>query len=204
MIRRFDGGIETAGLHFIAKPPEQATAPVADPPAAPSSPTPPAPFAAAIKSLNISDVGIDWIDRAVQPNAQTTLHARTDLSDFEFSANPHPAAFHAVASVDGTLDALTVAGILAISPTAQNIRLTFDGNGLRAGPMAAYLPPNIRSTLQDGSLHLSVNGDASRNSLGGQALEVGVKDFNYHDSGDAAADAVRFVSPESIPARSGR
>ena len=185
VVRRYDGGIETVGLHFIAKPPEQATTPVADPPAPPSSPAPQAAFAAAIHSLTISDVGVDWIDRAVQPNVQTTIHARTALSDFEFSDHPHPAAFHAVASVDGSLDALTVGGTLAVSPRGQNVRLTVDGNGFRAGQMAAYLPRTMRSTLQDGSLHLTVAGDISQNPLGGHAVELGVNDFHYGDSGRA-------------------
>jgi hypothetical protein len=202
VVRRFDGGVETAGLHFIAKPPTQETTPAADPPAAPSSPAPPAAFAAAVNSLTISDVGIDWIDQAVQPNVQTTIHAQTQLSDFEFSEHPHPAAFHAIASVDGSLDALTVGGTLAVSPTGQNVRLKVDGKGLRAGPMAAYLPRGIRSTLQDGSLHLAVNGDVFQNPLGGQAIEVGVKDFSYADSGDAPLlqfDSFHLKAPRLDP-----
>lgn len=179
VVRGFDGGIEAAGLHFIAKPPEPAAAPSDDPPAGPS---PPSEFAAAVKSLSVSDVGIDWIDRAVQPNVQTTIRARTDLSDFEISDNSHPASFHAVASVDGSLDALTVGGTLAISPKGQSVRLTCDGQGIRAGLLAVYLPRGILSTLQDGSLHLAVSADVSQNPLGGQAVDVGVKDFDYHDS----------------------
>ena len=183
VVRRFDGGIETAGFHFIARPPAQPKTPVVDPPQAPVSSAPTSSFAAVINSLKISDVGIDWIDSAVQPNVQTTIHARTDLSDFEFSDHSHPAAFHALVSVDGSLNALAVGGTLAISSARQSARLTFDGNGLHAGSLAAYLPPGIRSTLTDGSFRLAVNGDVSHNSLGGQAVEVGVNDFNYRDAG---------------------
>ncbi|MGD0462945.1 MAG: DUF748 domain-containing protein [Tepidisphaeraceae bacterium] len=203
VVRRFDGGVETAGLHFIAKPPAQATAPVADPPADRPSAAPPAAFSAAVKSLTVSDVGIDWIDRAVQPNVQTTIHAQTELSDFEFSDHPHPGAFHAIASVDRCLDALTVVGTLAISPTGQNVRLTFDVKGLRAGPMAAYLPRKVRSTLQDGSLHLAVAGDVSQNRLGGEAIELGVHDFSYRDSGDVPLlqfDSFHLEAPRLDPA----
>ncbi len=203
VVRRFDGGIETAGLHFIAKPPEQATAPVADPPpAAPSSPPAPTAFAAAVNSLTISDIGVDWIDQAVQPNVQTTIHAQTELSGFEFSDHPHPGAFHALASVDGSLDALTVEGTVAASPGGQSVRLTFDGKGLRAGSMAAYLPRTMRSTLQDGWLHLAFAGDISQNPFGGQAIELGVKDFAYSDSGNAPLlqfDSFHLKAPRLDP-----
>jgi hypothetical protein len=202
VVRRFDGGVETAGLRFIAKPPAQATAPLDDPPADRPSPAPPATFSAAVKSLEVSDVGIDWIDKAVQPNVQTTIHAQAGLSDLEFSDHPRRGAFHAVASVDRCLEALAVGGTLAISPTGQNVRLTFDVKGLRAGPMAAYLPRNVRSTLQDGSLHLAVTGDASQNRLGGQAIELGVHDFSYRDSGDIPLlqfDSFHFKAPRLDP-----
>jgi len=202
VVRWLDGGVETAGLRFVAKPPAPATAPVDDPPADRPSSAAPAAFSAAVKSLAVSDVGIDWIDHAVQPNVQTTIHAQAALSDFEFSDHSHPGAFHAVASVDRCLDALAVAGTLAISPTGQNVQLTFDAKGLRAGPMAAYLPRNLRSTLQNGSLHLAVNGDVSQNRLGGQAVELAVHDFRYRDSGDVPLlqfDSFHLKAPRLDP-----
>jgi hypothetical protein len=194
VVRRVDGGVETAGLRFIAKPPATAAAQVDDPPADRLS--------AAVKSLTVSDVGIDWIDRAVQPNVQTTIHAQAGLSDFEFNDHPHRGAFHAVASVDRCLDALAVGGTLAISPTGQNVQLTFDAKGLRAGPMAAYLPAKVRSTLQNGSLHLAVTGDVSQNRLGGRAIELGVNDFGYRDSGDVPLlqfDSFHLKAPRLDP-----
>jgi hypothetical protein len=185
VVRVADGGIETAGLHFIAKPPAQEAAANSAAVADPKTDAPPAvstqTFAAAINSLKISDVGIDWIDNDVQPNVNTTIHAETDLTGFEFSDHPHPGALHAVVSVDGTLDALNVGGSVTVSPSAQSVRLTFDGSGLRAGQMTAYLPPGTRSTLKAGVLHFGVSGDVTHNPAGGQGIDLGVNDFSYAD-----------------------
>jgi hypothetical protein len=89
---------------------------------------------------------------------------------------------HVAAAVQGSLDTMTVDGELLVSPTEQNARLTFNAKGIRGGAAVAYLPPNIRLTLKDGSFHTALHADLSQDPRGGQAIEISVNDFNYSDS----------------------
>ena len=203
VVRRLDGGVETAGLHFIARPPAKSPVQVAGPPIIDPPPAPSPSVDANVHSLTLSDLAVDWIDRAATPTVQTTIRAQAQLADFNFSDHPYPAQLHAQASVDGCMDAMNVAGTLAISPSAQSMRLNFDASGVRAGPMTAYLPSGIHSRLKNGSIHMSVAGDVSENPLGGQVVEIGVSDFNYHDEFNAPYlqfDTFHLKAPRLDPA----
>jgi hypothetical protein len=194
VVRRADGGLEAGGFHLIARPPAPANSAAVEPIAA--APPPAAPAAAASQpsvpptviaatAIGITDGSIEWIDQAVQPNVDTTLHNDTRLDDFEMPEGASPAKFHSRTTVDSSLDSLNIDGDILVTPTRQNANLTFAGQGMRAGPLAAYVPPAIHPTFNGASLNFTVNAAVAANPKGGQSFEVSVNNFKLQDSPDA-------------------
>jgi Domain of Unknown Function (DUF748) len=189
VMRNSDGIMELVGLRFVGKPPpDSSPEPVAiDPPAAET------PFAANIKTLQIRDAAVEWLDQSVHPVVDTVASSNIDLNDFQFSPKAHSGSIRVTTSVSGSIDEIMAEGTLSVSPDDQTIALNLSGHGIRAGQAEAYLPPSTKATMQDGRLRTSINFSAARNPKGGKAIELTVSGLDLRD-GEAKSSLLDFDS----------
>jgi hypothetical protein len=186
VMRTADGIVQAGGFRFVpTTQPAAADPPPLPPPHPPEASTPPAStFTAGLKTLKVSDAAIDWIDQ--EKKVSTTLGVNADLSDFSFAPDAKPAPFNVSATVKGAIDSLTATGALLATPDVQSADVAVAATGMRPGPGIAYFPPNIRAKIQNGTFRSTVAARASKNSQGGQAVDVTVKDVDYRDATDSA------------------
>jgi hypothetical protein len=181
--RLADGTLEVAGVRIVPVPP---------PPAAPLAATtrPAAPSATALTldlgEFRLKNAALDWSDAFVRPavNIAPTLDA--DIQNFHLGGSA-PASLQISAAIPGTLDTLSAKGTLALSLDRQSLSLSVLGNGIRAGPAAAYLPPGINSTLKNGALRAAIDFSGMPNPAGGQTLEARVSAMDFREQGSASS-----------------
>jgi hypothetical protein len=212
--RNADSSLEADGIRLIkAVPiPTAPAAPVsaaialpapagqsAAPTTSPVSITPAKPFVVVVKKVAVEDSVLTWSDAAVQPNVNITSGASVHLDNFVFGRTAEPATLNVTAHADGVIDNATVTGKLAVGVDAQSIQLDVSATGVRAGQLAAYLPPGLQSSLKDGRFHSSVDAELSKNPAGGLAasLVVGASDFRdgLADPPLFKMDSVRVIVP---------
>src|SRR4029077_5444318 len=115
-----------------------------------------------------------------------------------FKAGP-PAHFHTVLSASGVLDELVVDGTANPDLESPSIQATIEGHGIRAGALAAYLPPGIELATKDGRVRASIDAGISRNPQGGNSARLLVQNVDWRDGegGDPllAWDSMRLVAP---------
>ena len=177
--RNADGRIEMAGIRLIAKPSPKTDQ--ADFQAS-ASPVDPAPtMTAAAKSLDIQDAELSWVDRTVVPAVSTVATMNASLKDFNTTPASPTSPLHLDMKVAGSLESLAADGTLSVSPDQQALRMDVVAEGIRGGPLASYLPPNIHPTLLDGRLRAGISAAVAANPHGGTAVELNVTDLDYRD-----------------------
>jgi hypothetical protein len=213
--RAADGALLALGLR-IAPPaaagelpaPEEGTAtaapaePQAAAPAA-AGPTQPRP-AFALETLELRGARFSFRDAALGPiPTETALTVDADLGGLSLAAGAAPARFALRARADGALDAATLDGSLSLDPDDLKAAFDLDARGLRAGPLAGYLPAGITPTLGDGRLRAAFAARFARAAAGGSAIELALTEVDFRD-GDAAeplfaCDALRLAVPRFDP-----
>src|SRR5207237_7508132 len=128
---------------------------------------PPPSFVATLGKLHINEASLAWTDNAVQPAVSTSATANVELEHLTLGRDAEPATFALSGKVDGTLGSYSVSGQIGISKQSQGAKLDVDLRGLRAGPLAAYLPPGAAVTLQDGRLKTRVDATLAAAPAGG-------------------------------------
>ncbi|HSV12746.1 MAG TPA: DUF748 domain-containing protein, partial [Tepidisphaeraceae bacterium] len=157
------------------------------------------PFAVVLGKLHVSDSSIDWNDAAVQPSVSTTASVNLDLDHLTLGRSAGPAALSLSAKVAGTIDDAKITGTVLAAPDKQAATLEISATGVRAGALAAYLPPGTIVSLKDGQFHTKIDAAVSLNPAGGRRAELLVTDLNYRDGADGptllSLDSVKLAAP---------
>lgn len=157
-----------------------------------------------IGSLAIKDAAMSWTDKAVKPTVHTTLHLNAEVKKMTLHRIDPPADVHATLRVDGAIDQMTVAGKVAPYPDAPAAAVNITATGLRAGPLASYIPPEIRPELKDGRLRATVDAALTPNKDGGQSVRLIASNVDYregaHDPALMKLDSARVFIPRLDPA----
>ena len=82
----------------------------------------------------------------------------------------------------------------------QSADVEVTGSGLRAGPLAGYVPAGMKVDLADGRLHAKLSAAVAPNTAGGMSGSVTVSDVDYRD-GDAPIALLRVGSLRAAIAR---
>ncbi len=135
----------------------------------------------------------------MRPAVNIAPRLDADIQNFHLGGST-PASLQISAAVPATLDNLSANGTIALSLDRQSLRLSVLGNGIRAGPAAAYLPPGIESTLKNGALRAAIDCSGAVNPAGGQTLEVAVSGMDLREQG-AASSLLDFDSFHAKVAR---
>lgn len=188
---------ETAAAPVVeptVAPPEGAPAPApADPPPAAAPPTAPltppaaAPPAAAratlfeLGELTLAGAQIDWNDGAVAPAVATQLTVDAKLGGLVLGRPAEPATFAVDVGLRDVLDRLHLGGSISTDPDRLGATLDVAVDGVRAGPLAAYLPPGLSLDTKAGRLRLHAEAASTPREGGGRSGRFEVKDFDWRD-----------------------
>jgi hypothetical protein len=210
--RDADGSLVAGGIRLLpaservaasaaAVTPAAAVAPVAaDAPVVKS--VEPKPVVVSVKSLSVTDAQIGWNDLAVKPPVAVTAGASVDLQNLTLGKDADPADLKLSAHVEGSLDSATVAGKISDAPSRQTATLDITAAGLRAGPLASYLPPGVALSLRDGRFHTTIDAAVTKNPAGGIGAQLVVGPLDFRDTADGPAappllamDSARVIVP---------
>jgi hypothetical protein len=157
------------------------------------------PLAVILEKLRVRDASLALTDRAVQPAVRTTAWAAVDLDHLTLGRPAGPAVLNVRAKATGVADELSVKGTLTTAPDHQAAHLQIAGNGLRAGPLAAYVPPGVSVGLKDGRFTTALDADLSVNPKGGYQATLVVNGLDYRDGAGGQSlfslDSVKVVAP---------
>lgn len=194
LARDAEGGLLALGLRL--RPPEvgQPVEPGRETAPAPGSELepleilasePPSLPAFALGRLSLDGASISWSDEAVAPAVRTHLRARATLNEMELGSE-RPASFRLELGLEGALGALTAEGRFATDPRRNLAEGRLQLSGLRAGPLAPYLPPGLSIGLADGRLAAAFSAEWSAAQAGGRALRLSAGELALRDGPEGA------------------
>lgn len=210
--RHQDGMLEAGGIRLLPAPPPAAVAADVSPVvAAPAAAVPlPAlrltelPFKLIMRQLQLDGGSIEWIDDAVSPKVTTTAVASVTIANVHVGSPTESATLHVEAKVDGSVDRATVDGALVLSGEQPGIRATLVADGLRAGPLVAYLPAGVESTFQDGRFAATIDAGLTNAPAGGIAGHLTIEGLSLKDKTQqvtwAKVDSLKVAAARVDPA----
>jgi len=146
----------------------------------------PGPMVATLGSLRIVDAAVAWADHAVTGDPQTTATVSVDLDNLTMGRDAPEATLKVVAKAQGSLEEMVINGKVRTSPDAQGAVLDVSAKGIKAGALAAYLPPGVKVNLTDGRFDAHVDTLISRNKEGGLGARLAVDKLAFRDGQDGA------------------
>ena len=191
--RDADGALHAAGVVLPAqRPAAPAVASAAAPAAEPSptgTPAPPSPSPAAAPpavplepaELALSGARIDWNDDAVAPAVATQLTVDARLARLVVGKPAEPADFSIDVALRDAVERLHVGGTLSTDPQRLGAWIDVELDGVRAGPLAAYLPPTVELKTRAGRLRMHAEAELAAREGGGKTARVEVKDLDWRD-----------------------
>jgi hypothetical protein len=189
--READNALAAMGVRW--HPPAASAAAAAAPTGATAAPVafaprpstmPSEPLNLSLAGIAVKDARLDWSDAAVAPAISTAAVASFQLDPCSIGAGSQPAALHADARIDGSLDSARLDGTLTPSLTAPELDWHVVADGIRAGKLAAYLPTGISVPLKSGHFQTAFTAGVAPNPAGGYRAAFSVSDLDYRDAGD--------------------
>lgn len=183
--READGTLVALGLRLPPARAGGASGPVPAPAAAvpapeePAEPAPPPRFE--LGSLRWSGARVAWRDAAVEPAVDTALELTVRGDQLVLGPADDSGTLQVELAVDGVLDALTVDGRFALDPDDTRVELSVSAEGLRAGPLASYLPPGVEAPLEAGRAGLRLDAQWAVAPEGGRAARLELSDLVLAD-----------------------
>ncbi|MFH2002517.1 MAG: DUF748 domain-containing protein, partial [Planctomycetota bacterium] len=211
--RHANGGMEVAGFLFEPKP----IAPLPDPagaqqalPLDPSAPRAESGEISAPRSkesgaedpglaqgesaallvldqLRLSRAELLWSDLSVQPHVDTAIQLDLGLDSLMIGPDAKPASLQATLCVPGALDQLVLSGSFQMAPDAADAVFELQARGMRAGPLASYIPAPLKLSLEDGSFQATLHAYLSSHASGGQTAGLKVTDVAFREGTEGPA-----------------
>jgi hypothetical protein len=194
--RDADGALHAGGVVLPQHPPAApavaaAAAPTVEPPPAgtpaPSSPAPAAAPPAVpleLAELALTGARVDWNDDAVAPAVATQLQVDARLARLVVGKPAEPAELSVDVALKDAVERLHVGGTVSTDPQRLGARIDLEIDGVRAGPLAAYLPQNVELSTRAGRLRLHAEAELAAREGGGKTARVEVKDLDWRDGED--------------------
>ncbi|MBU0754045.1 MAG: DUF748 domain-containing protein, partial [Planctomycetes bacterium] len=96
--------------------------------------------------------------------------------------------------VPESLESLVIEGTIKTCPEDMGADLDLNAEGMRAGPLEAYLPENIAVSLNDGRFSAALHARLVPNKEGGQQAGILVQGIDYRDGGEELS----FLNADSL------
>lgn len=201
--READGAFVAAGIRVrpTTQPAQaQAAPPTTAPVAAATAPTTqPATLALALQRLHVDGAELQWDDMAVKPAVHFNATAKVNVDQVVLGKPAPPAKFDVILAAKDALEEMKIGGTVDLTPGAPAAKLHVDGRGLRAGPLASYLPPGTEVSLVDGRIVADLDAAVTPNEAGGQGFKLNVTNVDYRDAAASASAAAADGAPDAPP-----
>ena len=196
-------GVAASGASAVDPNATASVAPAPSTDAAPDEPSEPgAPGASlVIDRIALTDLTATWSDAFVSPSVQTEFSARAEVLDIDLGPETptKPTRLTLEAGLAGALDSLTLEASAERGATTQSLEGSLALAGLKAGPLASYLPPGTIVTLEDGRLVAQFEASVEPAAEGGDAIQASITGLDYRDGADAesllAFESLLFSAP---------
>jgi hypothetical protein len=130
----------------------------------------------------LRDARIHWRDEALEAPLETTLSASATLDPVTLGAGAPEASFELTLALSEVFDRLQVQAALQLDPEDTRAELDLSLDGLRAGPLAAYLPANTRLDLDAGRMAGRVDLSSAVSEAGGRGARLELSAFDFRDA----------------------
>ncbi len=159
-----------------------ATPSVAPPVANAAPAAPPSPLALDALRLGTGAARIHWHDAALVPPVDASLELAASLDGLLLGAPGDPARGSLRLRVPGAIERVQWDGTLRSQPDDVALDGALVAEGVRLGPLAAYLPPGCTSELRDGRLALRLSATSGASAGGGRRSTLRVSDLSWRDA----------------------
>jgi Domain of Unknown Function (DUF748) len=191
--RDAEGVLHLLGLRLIAPPPGPGSSPASRAGvSAASGEATPVPNVA-LDSFRLNGAQLRLTDESgaspvtVTPILDVTL-GRTTFIDGQVSADGR-----LVLVVAEEMTRLAVNAKATATADSTHVEVDIEGEELRIGDLAAYLPPGLAVTLRDGRLRSRIEATIAKAEGGGRLIRAEVKDMDYRD-GESETPLLAFDS----------
>ncbi len=215
--RTADGAFAACGLRTVPRPAApQAPQPGADAPAAdtPAAATPPAQAQAQaqapatpatpvrVERIAVLDATLTWRDAATKSPIEVVATATLNAQSVILGADGPPTRIEIEAGIRDVIESATLSLACAdLDDPLLETTASFNVSGLRAGPLAAYLPNGIQSALTGATMRGTTTVRARPHPQGGRSIGATVSDVRFAEPSvdvpwlalqSAAIDVSRF------------
>jgi hypothetical protein len=201
--READGAFVAAGIRVrpTTQPVQaQAATPTTPPVVAAAPTTHPATLSVALQRLIVDGAQLRWDDLAVKPAVHLDATATVKVDQVVLGKPAPPAKFDVTLAAKDALQEMKLGGAVDLTPGAPAAKVHVDGRGLRAGPLAPYLPPGTEVSLVDGRIVADLDAAVTPNEAGGQGFKLSVTNVDYRDAAaSASAAAVDGAAADAPP-----
>jgi hypothetical protein len=144
------------------------------------------------------DASIDWMDASVTPAIATTPTLHLELSDLVLGEDgAEPARLALDVAVPDALERLSIEGTVALDTRPSRGRQEIDwvivAEGLRAGPLASYLPPGVLAEIEDGRLDARLRASLRQLADGGIGARLELGELAFRDGESEPFVALRAI-----------
>src|SRR5690606_9126087 len=130
--------------------------------------------------LELSGAELSWHDELVSPPVELTLVADARAAELR-TGSERPMSFELRARAAELVERASLGGSVRLGADRAQAELELDVVGLRAGPLASYLPAGATATLADGRFAARIDASFAAVPEGGFAFELAVDDVGFHD-----------------------
>lgn len=199
--REQDGTLLASGLRLPPAPPKDPDSEPEEPPAPPPVQAKESEPAAALPVIELGvfklvDARLRWRDALPRSPVMVEPATSITIENVVLNRPADPARLDLQVVVPGVLESLTLRGPLITDLKAPEVDLSFAARGLKAGPLAPYLPRTMASKLEAGAIDFALkagfkNGDE-------QAASLALTKFVFRDGEErfVAFDALKLTAPK--------
>ncbi len=188
--KRDDGRFDLLGITLGGDTADASSAaPTPDAGAASGAPAAPSESGGLLDVLAITGAGLDWTD----PSGSSRVDLDVSGSRLGWGALGRKGTIDLTVAIPAALDEFKIDGDLDTSPGALAAQLTLLGRGLRAGPLARYLPEGVAVTWDDASLDGVIDVAWAANEKGGHTARLGITNLLLTDATREYLSIPRFL-----------
>lgn len=166
--------------------------------AADAQPPTPAATSPALRlgSLRVLEAHALWRDEAIDPVVDTDLRLLADIGRWDSRGSGEATPFQVEIAAGTSVDSILLQGVLASAPQLA-LRAKLEGDGLRGGDLAPYLPANLHAEARAGRLRGAIEvrfETGTATSPTASHLDVRADDVDFREAG---AQRAWFAAPST-------
>ncbi len=146
------------------------------------------PIVVRMNKLDMRDGRFDLTDATVTPPAKLSAAVTASASKIIAGESGAATTFSVTLSSPGVVNSFAATGSAKLAPKSQEIRVTATAAGIDAKAIEAYLPPNITTHFNNGTLAAKLAVNLDQHPQGGSRAKLVITDFALRDGASLPPD----------------